>query len=349
MEKWHVINDFPNYSISNLGNVMNNKTNKMMKLNVKSGYYHVGLINNKNRSIFKVHRLVALAFINNPENKPEVNHKNKNKLDNLIDNLEWTTHKENMQHKSIGLIYKSNKNKPILRLNKNNNEVIEQYNSIEEAGIWSSENKFTNNSHNGRNAIGNCVNGLSNSAYGFKWKYIENNSLENEEWREINLQELFGIEKKFDKKYFVSNLGRFKNSFGSIMENYKVNENGYIRVYILNKTFTLHRLVALAFIENTENKQQVNHIDGNKLNNSINNLEFVTNKENQTHKFQIGLGNNYTRKIGQYDLQENIVKEFSSIISAAKELKTSTSNIKGVLYKKRKTAVGFIWKYLEEK
>lgn len=349
MEEWRVITEFPNYSVSNLGNVMNNKSNKMMKLNVKSGYYHVGLINNKNRPIFKVHRLVALAFINNPENKPQVNHKNKNKLDNSIDNLEWTTHKENMQHKSIGLIYKSNKNKPILRLNKNNNEIMEQYNSIEEAGIWASENKFTNNSHNGRNAIGNCVNGLSNSAYGFKWKYIENNSLENEEWREINLQKLFGIEKEFDKKYFVSNLGRFKNSFGTIMENYKVNENGYIRVYIYNKTFALHRLVALTFLTNSENKETVNHKDGNKLNNSIKNLEFATNKEQQLHKFSIGLGNSYTRKIIQYDLEMNKINEFDSIVNASKQLNIGKSNIRGVLTNYRKTAGGFIWKYLEDK
>ena len=349
MEEWLVINEFPNYSISNLGNVMNNKTNKMMKLNVKSGYYHVGLINNKNRSTFKVHRLVALAFIDNPENKPEVNHKNKNKLDNSIDNLEWATHKENMQHKSIGLIYTSNKNKQINRLHKISGDILEKYNSIEDAGIWAFENKLTKTSHNGRNAIGNCVNGLANLAYGFKWQLEKNESKNNEEWREINLQQLFRIEKEFDKKYFVSNLGRFKNSFGTIMENYKVNENGYIRVYIYNKTFALHRLVALTFIENIENKEQVNHIDGNKLNNSIDNLEFVTNKENQMHKFQIGLGNNYTRKIGQYDLKGNFVKEFKSIIDASKEINISTSAIRCVLSNKGKTAAGFIWKYSEDK
>ena len=89
------------------------------------------------------------------------------------------------------------------------------------------------------------------------------------------------------------------------MDNYKVNDNGYIRVYIYNKTFALHRLIALAFIENTENKEQVNHIDGNKLNNSVENLEWVSNQENQIHKFKIGLGNNFTRKITQFDLEMN--------------------------------------------
>jgi hypothetical protein len=347
MEEWRSISDFPNYSVSNFGNIKNNKTNKLMRLNNKGGYFHISLINNQSKKSLKVHRLVALAFIDNPEDKPEVNHKDKNKLNNNINNLEWNTKKEQAQHKSIGLIYKSNKNKPINRLDKLSGEVLEKFNSIEEAGMWAFENKLTFNSHNGRNSIGNCVNGLSNSAYGFRWEYEKNEDKTNEEWREIKFQTLFNNEINSDKKYFVSNLGRFKNSSGKIMENYKVNENGYIRVYIYNKTFLLHRLVALTFLENSENKETVNHKDGNKLNNCIDNLEFASHKEQQIHKFKIGLGNNHTRKIGQYDLQENFVKEFNSIISAAKELEISTSNIRGVLTKKRKTAAGFIWKYLE--
>ena len=346
MEEWRIINDFPNYSVSNLGNVMNNKTNKLLKLCNKSGYYHISLTNKNSHKTFKVHRLVALTFIENDEDKPQVNHKDKNKLNNNISNLEWVTHKENCQHKSIGLIYKSNKNKPILRLNKNN-EMLQKYNSIEDAGQWVLENNLTSSSHNGRNAIGNCVNSLSNSAYGYKWKYVENNSLENEEWREINLKKIFGESCEWNKTYFVSNLGRFKNSSGVIMDNYKVNENGYIRIYIYKKTFTLHRLVALTFLVNPENKEQVNHKDGNKLNNSVQNLEWCTNKENQIHKFQNGLGNNYTRKIGQYDLNDNLIKEYESIISASKEVNISPSCIRGVLKNYRKTSAGFIWKYLD--
>jgi hypothetical protein len=346
MEEWHIIKDFPNYSVSNFGNVKNNKTNKIMKLCIKSGYYHIGLSNNIIRKVLKVHRLVAFAFIENPNNKLEVNHINKNKCDNSITNLEWSTRKENNQHRSNGLIYTSNKNKPINRLDKKSREILEKYNSIEDAGIWASENKLTSNYHNGRNAIGNCVNGLSNSAYGFRWEYI-NNNLQYEEWREINYKKIFGEVILIGKKYYVSNLGRFKNSYGTIMDNYKVNENGYIRVYINKKTFTLHRLVALTFLENHENKEQVNHKDGNKLNNCVENLEFVTNKENQIHKIQNGLGNNHTRKIGQYDLSENLVKKFNSIISASKEMNVGKSNISGVLNKKRKTAGGFIWKYLD--
>ena len=345
MEEWRQIKDFENYSVSDFGNIKNNITNKVLKNNLKTGYYNIDLTNNKNSKTFKVHRLVALAFIDNPENKSDVNHKDKNKLNNNLTNLEWMTRKENNIHRCAGIKITSNKNKEVLRIRPDTNEVIEKYDSIELAGIWAYNNGYTKTTHNGRNAIGNCVNGLSKMAYKFKWEYEnKNNDLENEIWKEVILENI-DME---DKKYFVSNLGRFKNSMGIIMDNYKVNENGYIRVYIYNKTHALHRLIAIAFIENPENKEQVNHIDGNKLNNSVQNLEWVTNKENQVHKFQIGLGNNYKRKIVQYDLEMNKIKEFESIVTAAKELNIGKSNINGVLRDKRKTAGRFIWKYLEE-
>jgi hypothetical protein len=344
MEAWRIISDFPNYSVSNFGNVMNYKTNKMLRLCNKSGYYNISLTNDNNYKTFKVHRLVAFAFIENIENKPEVNHKDKNKLNNNVTNLEWMTRTENNIHRCKGLKITCNKNKHILRLNKDDNELLEKYNSIEDAGTWAFNNEYTKTIHNGRNAIGNCLNGLSKLAYKYRWEYENKNEhLENELWKQVILENV----NMSDKVYFVSNLGRFKNSLGIIMDNYKVNDNGYIRVYIYNKTYALHRLVALAFIENTENKEQVNHIDGNKLNNSAKNLEWVTNKENQIHKFKIGLGNNFTRKISQYDLEMNKIKDFNSIAQASRELNIGKSNIRGVLTNSRKTAGGFIFKYLD--
>lgn len=80
----------------------------------------------------------------------------------------------------------------------------------------------------------------------------------------------------------------------------------------------------------------------------IDNLEWVTNKENQIHKVKTGLGNSFTRKIIQYDLEGTLIKEFKSIISAEKEIGISKSTIQNVLLNKRKTAGGFIFKYLEE-
>ena len=350
MEEWRVIENFPNYSVSNMGNVMNTKTNKILRLNLHSGYLKVCLVNDVCRKGYSVHRLVATAFIPNPENKAEVNHKNKVKTDNRLENLEWMTHTENMQHKSIGLVYKNNKNRPVFRREKTTGEILQHFESIEDAGIWAEQNHFSSNAHSARNAIGNCLNGLSQSAYGFSWSYDVIDSAEGEEWREIDFTKLFDETYEIDtsKHYFVSNLGRFRNSSGIIMTDYKVNENGYIRVFVFKKTFALHRLVAFTFLENPENKDQVNHKDGNKLNNTVANLEWCTNQENQIHKCQSGLANNFTRKIKQYDLEGNLIQRYDSIVAAANEVGISKATIQTVLMKRGKTAAGFIWKYEED-
>lgn len=343
MEIWKPIENFYNYEVSSLGNVQNIKTGKMMKLSIKSGYYHVGLTNEYDKKSFKVHRLVALSFLENAENKSDVNHKDKNKLNNTLDNLEWMTRQENTIHRSLGIKIKCNKNKPIFRMDKISGVILEQYNSIQDAGIWATINNYTKNSYIGRNAIGNCLTGNSKSAYGFIWQYEKKyEDLEGEIWKKIIIENY----ETDTKQYFISNYGRFKDSYGVIKENYKVNENGYIKVYVYDKAYALHRLVALAFIENPNNKEQVNHKDGNKINNCVDNLEWVTNKENQIHKFTNHLGNSFTRKIIQYDLEMNEIQEFNSIISASKLLNISRSNISGVLRNYRKTAGGFIFKYI---
>lgn len=338
-EIWKPIDQFPNYNVSNLGNIKNIITNKPLKSVCKDGYCNISLVNDKIQKTLKVHRLVALAFIENPENKSDVNHKDKNKINNHVSNLEWMTRKENNIHRCKDLIITTNKNKPIYRIDKNTNEILETYNSIEDAATWAFNNELTKNTHNGRNAIGNCITGLSKISYGFK-QILEPSvdCLEGEIWKQVP---------NTIKTYWVSNLGRFKNSSGIILVNSKLTPGGYNVVGIDKVTYRLHRIVALTFIENPENKEQVNHIDGNKTNNAVSNLEWVTNQENQIHKFKTGLGNNFTRKIGQYDLEHNLIKEFSSIIGAAKELNIGKSNIRGILSNYRKTAGGFIFKYLD--
>lgn len=344
-EIWKKTDRFSNYSVSTLGNIRNDVTNKLLKLCVKGGYYHISLVSDTERKTYKVHRLVALAFIPNNENKSDVNHKDKNKLNNSLDNLEWMTRQENNKHRCAGVKITSNKNKPINCKDKKTNAIVATYNSIEDAGKWAVENNLSKTLHNARNSIGNCVRGESKSAFKFCWEFVDKyEDLEGEEWRQVVIPNVdLG-----DKTYFVSNLGRHKNSFGVIPQNYKVNENGYIRVLVGTKAYALHRLVAFAFIPNPKNKSDVNHKDGNKLNNAVTNLEWLTCSENQQHKHDTGLANQHSRKIVQFDANMNKIKEFPSIVSASKELNTAKSNIRGVLINNRKTAKGFIFKYLED-
>ena len=80
----------------------------------RHGYYEISLKKNKKEKRFKIHRLVALTFIPNPDNKPEVNHKDGDKSNNCVDNLEWVTSKENKKHAwETGLQNANHRKRPI--------------------------------------------------------------------------------------------------------------------------------------------------------------------------------------------------------------------------------------------
>ena len=96
-----------------------------------------------------------------------------------------------------------------------------------------------------------------------------------------------------DHSYLRKN-GRLDNRKGKQLRP-SIDKYGYERVVLtkdgIRKTYSVHKLVALAFIPNPENKTTINHIDGNKRNNNVSNLEWATEKENQNHKWKNGLAN----------------------------------------------------------
>ena len=97
-----VIKDFPNYYIDTRGNVFNINGVQLKPLISNKGYLRVSLSNNKiKHKRFSIHRLVAEAFIPNPENLPQVNHKDEDKTNNCVENLEWCTALENLNYSRI--------------------------------------------------------------------------------------------------------------------------------------------------------------------------------------------------------------------------------------------------------
>ena len=323
---------------------------KGVKPCIKSGYLCLSLLNdNGDRKSVKLHRLVALSFIPNPLNKETVNHKDHNKSNNNLSNLEWasTTEQNNHKRKCKKEILELVSSRPVWRIDKDTNEKLEYYETITKAARWVFDNKlasvekFTiNNSM--KKQICAVARGQRKTSYGYKWEYCnENENIYNdEEWKDIPLDIINGT-----KGYKISNYGRIKNHKGRISEGSN-HASGYLWVSIAPKQYLLHRLVAKVFIPNPENKEQVNHIDGNKQNVCVNNLEWCSNTENSQHAHEIGLHPN-TITIIQYDIDMNKIKEFYSQKKASTELNICHTSISKCCLNKQKTAGGFIFRFAE--
>lgn len=154
--------------------------------------------------------------------------------------------------------------------------------------------------------------------------------------------------KGYEGLYQVSNFGRVKsNKFGKerILKPF-TNSTGYLLVSLCKdgkvKAFTVHRLVAEAFIDNPDNLPQVNHRDENKLNNNVDNLEWCTNEYNINYGTRT---ERCSKPVLQYTLDGEFVREWPSIMEAARN-GYYQGHVVACCQGKRKAHKGFIWKYL---
>ena len=158
IEKWKNVWGYANYEVSTSGKVRN-KGKEVKQCKNNKGYYTVDLYKDGERKRFFVHRLVAETFIENPKNLYCVNHKNGNKTDNRVENLEWCTSGENLKHayEKLGRVHRKGTKIICIELNKT-------FESIKSASEELNVNK---------EAIGNCLAGRVKHAGGYSWKRVE--------------------------------------------------------------------------------------------------------------------------------------------------------------------------------
>lgn len=278
-----IIKELPDcYEISNLGNLKNIVTGKILSTSgLRSGYKSFRFTaKDKTEQNNKIHRLVALAFIPNDDPKKKfVNHIDGDKLNNKVTNLEWVTPSENVQHAIDTKLIKVTERR-VIKLDPKTGKEIETYKSAKIAG---EENGLADNT-----GIVKCCKGINKTSGGFGWKYADENK---NEQTDVDLKDYKQI-KEFPK-YYISKEGKVYSQPYKKFLKFQDNNDGYPHVQLTHKgtkrDYLVHRLVAELFVDNPDSKlkNQVNHIDGNRKNFHYNNLEWVTNSENNKHKHTI--------------------------------------------------------------
>ncbi len=329
-----VLSNFPGYIITRDGQVYSKYFNRYLILNQKGhGYLKLKLVEIKDsvktHVCISVHRLVAMAHISNPENLPIVNHKDGVKLNNYSDNLEWVTRKRNVEHAhEIGLV--KPKQTEVVQYSLSG-DFIKKYESVGEAA--ESLNCC-------RSSVQAACTGRNKTCKGFVLKYATcptikepKTSLKGEKWKNIK-----------DPDYEISTLGRVYSYKSNRYISNNSNLDGYSISYLDGKNKQCHRLVAETFLDEVEGKSVVNHKNGVKSDNTLDNLEWCTQKENVQHAIDTGL-TKCCSAVVQYTLDGEFVKEWSKIKDAAKSINVNGSSISCVCLGFSNTSGEYQWRF----
>ena len=346
-EIWKTIPISIKYEASTFGRIRRIKTGRILKSHKNEhGYLKTKIKGTNGENITSlIHRLVAITFIENPYNKPTVNHINHCPSNNNVYNLEWATHKEQKKHSRKRKLTteedpSSSKwgKRNIWKCDPETGERLKKFHTIREAAASSHKTNAMSaiytvaEDHEIRSSI-ETVYPCIKTAIGFCWEFDELRTIKSEEWKNIDQVHVKGC-----TGYKISTLGRILTNKDQVKSPFGP---GYPCHSIGNKQYYSHRLVALTFIPMIEGKNVVNHIDGNKYNPIVDNLEFCSSSDNIQHAHDSGLIIRETKKVWQYDLNGNFIKEFNSTKDAKDEL-GSGNILKAIL--KGGSSGGFLWR-----
>ena len=166
-EIWADIEGYENlYAISSKGRCWSYKTNKFLKEDINNdGYLRFSLFKNGKHKRYLAHRLVAKSFVANPNQYPEINHINENVKDNCAENLEWCTHKQNVNYGS--------RNKKVSLALKNNQNSAKRVQNIDTLNIYDSLTKAEKETGVSKAQICLCCKFKTKTAGGYHWRYVE--------------------------------------------------------------------------------------------------------------------------------------------------------------------------------
>ena len=219
MEIWKRVTkiNYSNYDVSTYGNIKNIVSGKIISQHVRNGYKAACLYNpdTKQKNTYNVHRLVTEAFLPNIDNKLFVNHKDGNRQNNNIENLEWVSPKENSKHALDTNLHKGGKCKKVLQFTMDG-VYIASFDSILEAS------KFTNTNDR---QISSVCKGKRKSSGGFKWEY---------EIKEEIINSVEGTQIDNYPNYFITKDGKVYSKKARKFLKPKILESGYLCVKLCN-------------------------------------------------------------------------------------------------------------------